>query len=295
MDEKKINGGPEKPVDISEITEAKVVAAVRKRFPTWLDLLVVIGIFFAASIVIGMIVAVANLFGAKWDQGAQQAFSYGASMLLTLGGVALWRRMRGERGRIVEYSLRGFNPLMLLWGIALVFISGIVIEPLLELFPDSLMQMLNNLIGRGGWAIFTTVVMAPVLEEFIFRGYIFGSVKRKSGTVAAIFTSAAMFGIIHIIPQQVVNAFVVGVILGYIYVRTESIFSVIIIHAVNNAVSYVLMGLSDDPTLTLREMLGNDTLYYIVYGVSAALFVISFYMVGRSLKEGDPAEENDGR
>lgn len=274
---------------VNEVKEP-LAATMRKEFPTWFDLLIFIGIFFVSNVVVSLMAGIVKFFAA--EEGVQIVHVvYGLSMLLTLCGTAVWRRIRGGRGRIVDFSRRGFNPVMLLWGVALVFVAGIVVEPLLELFPAEYMEAVEKRVGRGGMAVLTTVVLAPLLEELIFRGYILGSVRRKSGTVWAIVISSAMFGIIHLVPQQVIYGFVIGLILGYIYVRTESIFSVIILHAVNNAVSYTLMGVTESQ-VTLRELIGSDVLYWIVYAVAVVLFVLSFWMISRSLR-GKPAVEEE--
>jgi membrane protease YdiL (CAAX protease family) len=83
----------------------------------------------------------------------------------------------------------------------------------------------------------------------------------------------------------VVNAFVIGLILGFIYVRTDSLWPVIIIHALNNAMAYVIMQWSDGANITVRSLIENDTIYAVVYGMSLAVFIVSGYMVWRSIEK----------
>ena len=123
------------------------------------------------------------------------------------------------------------------------------------------------------------------MEEVLFRGILLESVRSKYSSGRAIVVSALMFGVIHIIPQQVVNAFVIGLILGYIYVRTDSLWPVIIIHALNNAMAYVVMQWSDGANITVRSLIENDTIYAVVYGVALAVFATSGYMVWRSIEK----------
>ncbi|MFQ8807127.1 MAG: lysostaphin resistance A-like protein [Alistipes indistinctus] len=77
---------------------------------------------------------------------------------------------------------------------------------------------------------------------------------------AACVIAAAVFGIVHLIPQQVINAFMVGLVLGYIYYRTGSLLPVILIHCINNAISYFSWMLGGGKILSTREQLGNETL-----------------------------------
>ena len=78
-----------------------------------------------------------------------------------------------------------------------------------------------------------------------------------------------------IIPTMVVIAIVAivaGVIFGILYVRTSSLFTTIIIHSINNAMAYTLIafGVGD---VSLYEHLGGSTIYWVVYGIAAAVFV----------------------
>lgn len=102
---------------------------------------------------------------------------------------------------------------------------------------------------------------------------------RKYGVFVGILIASAVFGIVHIIPQQVVNAFMIGIVLGYIYYRTGALLPVILIHCINNAISYFTWMLNGETLLSTREQMGNDTLYFTVYGIACVLFVIGFVSI----------------
>ena len=263
-----------------------------QRFPTWGDMLAVVGIYLmatvATSIVTAIIAAVSGGAGSlaeRMSSGPMSALSYGLSMGLTILGVLIYRKLRRGKGRVFRLSMRGFNPMLILWGFVLVLITGIVIEPVLNLFPESFLNLLNQMGSNGGWSVLMLAVLAPVMEEVLFRGILLEAVREKYSSGRAIVVSALMFGVIHIIPQQVVNAFVIGLILGFIYVRTDSLWPVIIIHALNNAMAYVIMQWSDGANLTVRSLIENDTTYAVVYGMSLAVFIVSGYMVWRSIEK----------
>lgn len=92
----------------------------------------------------------------------------------------------------------------------------------------------------------STAIIPPLTEEFAFRGIVLGSLK-KYGNAFAIITSAIIFGVIHGNFQQMPFAFLVGLVLGFVTVKTGSIWTAVIIHAFNNAFSvihdYIFMGL----------------------------------------------------
>lgn len=263
-----------------------------QRFPTWGDMLAVIGIYLLAtlgsSIVLYIIAAISggvDTLAERMASGPMKALSYALSMGITIAGVLIYRKLRRGEGKMFRLSMRGFNPMLILWGFVMVLLTGIVIEPLLNLFPDAFLEMVNQMGENGGWSVLMLVVLAPVMEEVLFRGILLESVRSKHSSGRAIVVSALMFGVVHIIPQQVINAFVIGLILGYIYVRTESLWPVIIIHALNNAIAYVIMQWSDGTNITIRSLIENDTIYAVVYGMALAAMIASGYMVWRSIEK----------
>lgn len=282
---------PTTPVE-DPMNDPRFEAPRAQRFPTWGDMLAVVGIYLlatvASSIVMAIIAAVSGGAGSlaeRMSSGPMSALSYALSMTLTIVGVLIYRKLRRGKGKMFRLSMRGFNPMLILWGFVLVLITGIVIEPVLNLFPESFLDLLNQMGANGGWSVLMLAVLAPVMEEVLFRGILLEAVREKYSSGRAIVVSALMFGVIHIIPQQVVNAFVIGLILGFIYVRTDSLWPVIIIHALNNAMAYVIMQWSDGANLTVRSLIENDTTYAVVYGMSLAVFIVSGYMVWRSIEK----------
>jgi membrane protease YdiL (CAAX protease family) len=83
-----------------------------------------------------------------------------------------------------------------------------------------------------------TVVVAPILEEVIFRGFVMATLIRRVGPVLGIIGSAAFFGILHGWPACV-PIFAVGLLFGYLYWRTGSLWVSIGCHAAFNAVNLV--------------------------------------------------------
>ncbi len=174
---------------------------------------------------------------------------------------------------------------MTLLGIVLVSATSVVIEPLLNLFPARYFDDIARAVGSGGWAIVVSVIVAPVLEELIFRGLILRWLSRRWRPFWAVLVSALAFGLVHLpnLPQ-VVNATVMGVVLGYIYVLCRSVWPVIIIHAVNNALAYLLLQVLGVGATDLQEIVANNTIYWVIYGVNAAIFVFSMTLIIKRAK-----------
>lgn len=258
-------------------------------FPSWSDLLAFLGIFLLCTLAGGLLIApLMKLSGSVSEQAAAFA-GYSVQFALTIALTLMYRRSRGGKGKLFRFSMKWFNAALILWGVVLVFLIGIVIEPLLDIFPDSYMELLNNAIGQGGWAVATAVIAAPIMEEMLFRGIVLESVRSRFGSCRAILISAAAFGLVHIIPQQMINAFLVGIVLGFIYVRTESLISVIILHAVNNALAYLQTTVFGQQELSVKELTGGGTLYWVIYGISAAVCILALIQLIRYAAKSETA------
>lgn len=98
-----------------------------------------------------------------------------------------------------------------------------------------------------------TVIIAPIFEEFIFRGAVMNLLKPYGGGMA-IFVSAFCFGIYHGNFIQFFYAFVLGIVLGYIEYATDSIFCTTFLHAMYNGISGILMILISTDAVKKRSL-----------------------------------------
>ena len=249
----------------------------RRKFPTVGDMLALLGIGLGAQIVVGTAAVLFMLLaGHGFDYKAMEpaalgklmAALYFCSMSLVLAGSGPWAR----------FSVRGLNPALLLWAFVLIFAVGVVLEPLLTLLPE-----LSLNVGRGFWTILSLVVFAPVFEELICRGVVLSSLRARYGVVTAWLVSSLFFGVLHGQPAQVIGASVIGLILGYVYLATDSMWSVMILHALNNAVAYLAMVTGHGNAL-LIELVESRTLYVLIYIAALALTAVSGYMMLRTLR-----------
>lgn len=84
--------------------------------------------------------------------------------------------------------------------------------------------------------VISTVVVPALVEEFACRGLILGAL-RKYGNGFAIISSSVIFGLMHGNFEQIPFAFLVGLILGYVTIQTETLWISVAIHAFNNFIS----------------------------------------------------------
>ena len=125
--------------------------------------------------------------------------------------------------------------------------------------------------------LFTLVVIAPVFEEFIFRGVLMDALK-PYGNGFAIFVTGLLFGLFHGNFNQLFYTAVIGIALGYIGNVTNSVFATTIIHAMFNSISGILLLLMTTPSVQEYVMSGNtdaipdgDMIIIVFFG----LFMVS--------------------
>ncbi len=130
-----------------------------------------------------------------------------------------------------------FRTVLLIFGSMYLF--NVLLEwiKLPDLMENTFMDMSDNAMG-----VMSMALLAPVVEELMFRGAIQGYLMRRCSTPwVGIAVSALVFGLIHMNPQQMVYATLLGVVFGWIYYRTRSLLPVIAGHILNNSVAVMTM------------------------------------------------------
>lgn len=123
--------------------------------------------------------------------------------------------------------------------------------------------------------IISIAVIPALVEEFAFRGIILQKL-RKYGDGFAILMSASLFGLMHGNIVQIPFAFIIGLVLGFITVKTGSIIPAVITHFCNNCVSVIVSIIEDN---NLLETNLTDTIYIsfmimiIILGIISSIFL----------------------
>ena len=205
------------------------------------------------------------------------AITYAISMVICFAMLWIYRLLRGWKGVLSLRTTGWLASFRLLCGYLLMWCVSIAIEPLAELLPGD-----QSSLGGGGWLLVSAVMLAPLFEEIIFRGYTAGILRRLYGGMAAWLASSLIFGLVHMIPSVVLSATFCGLVLGYYYLRYRSLVMVIILHAMNNITACFLRSIDLGET-TFRELLGGGTLYWSVFAFCAVVAVVSLIRMGRTV------------
>lgn len=259
-----------------------------KRFPTIGDMAMMLLLFFVTQVFFGVVMEMCGVVAPTTSAiddvdietymseqvalGKYTALVYPLSMLFSICILWLYVRIRsGRRSIRIRHSVSGFNPAVVLVGVLWLFAAQIVLEPLMTYLP----QNEGRGLGRGVWACVTAVGSAAILEELLCRGLIFEVLHKRWGVKTSILFSSLFFGLIHLDIATAIVAIVAGLIFGVLYVRTSSLYTTIIIHSVNNALAFAMIcfGVGN---LSLYEIVGGGTVYYVIYAIAAVIFVTAF-------------------
>ena len=210
------------------------------KFPSALQALLLIAALFAVELVVGSL-----LHGAQGvlDLTASQSWALGSLIAngCVFATVMQWQGLTyRELFHPAGTSMRATAITLVPWVMMLVPAMVLVITTLVDIetsaFPlsDSERALFERL---GDDDLATTLlgcVIAPVVEEMLFRGVILRGFLRRYEHRHAIWGSAALFGLAHLNIYQFVAALLLGAVSGWLYERSRSLVPCIALHATYN-------------------------------------------------------------
>lgn len=135
--------------------------------------------------------------------------------------------------------LIGIVVVAISFSLSTFWLTLFTIEPILPFLVDFLMEEVpfptNPLYLY--FEILVITVLAPIVEEFFFRGVILHRFMLKSSMWGGILISSLLFGILH---SDIIGAFFFGVIACLLYLRTGNLLLPILMHILNNTIAVIL-------------------------------------------------------
>lgn len=175
------------------------------------------------------------------DLVAQEAIWSGTiCTLLILLAVRLWKR--DHAGSFLGLRAPHWKQLLLWLG---VFIAlGLVIELLAHLSPVFRTDFMEKVISSTtnmALLVLGVGIIAPLFEEFLLRGLLFGSIRHMFDEHATVALTAGVFAVMHMQYDPAVMLLILpmGIVLGYARARSGSIWVPVLIHALNNLLTVV--------------------------------------------------------
>ena len=195
---------------------------------------------------------------------------------IVMGGILI------QKGYLSNSKLRHLTTASFLgWtflaGLSAIFISD-AIASMTDFLPNWLEGTFSNM--EGSWlGIIAIALVGPILEEMLFRGAITAELLKAYSPKKAIIYSALIFGIFHINPAQVLNAFLLGLLLAWLFFKTRSLIPCILIHILNNSLSVYFTRTYPEAD-TLADMMGT-TSYFLCLVLAVLLVVVSIWQLDK--------------
>ena len=197
--------------------------------------------------------------------------------------------IKHDRYRRVGWSVLCISAVFIF---SATYVLNVVIEQLgiPNTMEDAFIAMSRNPLG-----LFSIALLAPILEELLFRGAIEGQLLcRWQNPWWGIVVSSLIFGVIHGNPAQIPFAFLVGVMFGWLYYRTGSLLPGIVGHVLNNSIAAVNMMLYGHSTI--EEQMEDVWVMWLWVGVAFVVFVLAaVWLNGHigALNKGDRPKDEE--
>ena len=212
--------------------------------------------FLATVVVVSIAIRVAGESGDWFDEGEViglpaplalaallEAFFLGAVLLYS--GVKDWPGVR-QLGFVRAEGRAPYAIAIAAWLVG-VLVSGLwlllteaigvgLLEP-----PDAATEILDYAGGELVLPIVVVGLFGPFCEEVFFRGFAMPAFARRYGLWGGILMSAALFALFHLSIALLIPVFIFGIVLGWLYARTGSIYPSMAAHAVQNVVALLVV------------------------------------------------------
>ena len=154
--------------------------------------------------------------------------------------------------------------------------------PFLKRFYDAFAEAMMSLTGGPFWSSFLVVaIFAPFFEEWLCRGMILRGLLTKMKPAWAIIISALFFALIHMNPWQALNAFIIGLVMGYVYYKTGNLLLTMLIHFINNGLGVVLGHIPSLENVDYWIDILSPQTYGIIYVLGVAALVGCYFFFRR--------------
>lgn len=222
------------------------------------DAVEVVCLLYVALVVLGIIAGLALHYMALKQAPDTVKATIAALQYLLFTSIALsfiWKRVRAPRPRrlrviglraphlwrMVAQGIAGYGVIVVILALVAMTTGASGIVP-----GQGGEQLMSTLKDPGARVILFVLIclVAPVIEEVIFRGFVYPGLRRRLHFFPAVVSSALLFALMHNNPQSLIPIGLIGIVLAVLYERNRSLIPSIIAHALNNSLVFFLFLLS---------------------------------------------------
>ncbi len=204
---------------------------------------------------------------------------------LIIPGLFYCKLSKTSLEKIIPFKKIKFSKLMLL--VSVGFATAFIGDYITEVFVNnmSLLGISNNIdMDYTTYSplenilyILSVAIVPAIAEEFALRGIVLGKL-RQFGDSFAVIVSAILFGILHGNIVQIPFAFILGLVFGFIVVKTNSLLPTIIIHFLNNCFSVIISIMDSSMIFTIHQL---NTIYTVAMFIIVCLGIISAIILSK--------------
>jgi len=155
-------------------------------------------------------------------------------------------------------------------------------SPFMKNLYDTFVSLMEQMTGGPFWSSFlVTAIFAPIFEEWMCRGVVLRGLLTKMKPGWAIVVSALFFALIHMNPWQALNAFIIGLVMGYVYYKTGSLLLTMLIHFVNNGTAVIASQFSTGEEADFWIQMMDRSTYMVVYVLALAALAACIWAFSR--------------
>jgi uncharacterized protein len=221
-------------------------------------------------------------------------------ILLGIGSTVfiLWYGFKNTGNPLRQvFPLKRFHPMVIVF-IVTFFLGAHQLLNIVNYWVDRLIpppawfwELFNKIFENdfGFWGAFLKVaIIAPVVEELIFRGVVMHGLMRNYSKTSAVLLSGLLFALFHLNPWQFPATFVLGVLLGWLMIRTRNILLAIAGHSLNNLLVLLAITFNQEIQSSLIEKTGDAPLN-ITAVILVILSVLGLFWFTRKKKTVKPS------
>ncbi len=120
--------------------------------------------------------------------------------------------------------------------------AGFDITPFVE-YIEMLLESMSQMYDGVGMFTIAAILGAPLIEELVFRAGPLVNLTKKMPAFAAIMLTSALFALAHGSPLQMIYTFGLGVVAGYLFIKSDSIYPAIVCHFAFNGANLIALAM----------------------------------------------------
>ena len=220
--------------------------------PSW-----VVAGFVLAQVIVGLLITLVRTLGVSFEGINETILStvltaviYVISIVIVIGLPWLVKKYRTSKA---ELGLTRYPEWLDLVLAPAGFVVYILLSALFMAFAMSYMTFIDfDQVQETGFsqlgprfeyilAFVSLVVLAPVAEEILFRGYLFGKLQKNVATWIAILISSAVFAAVHLAWNVGIDVFALGIVLCLLRIVSNSLWPSILLHMLKNGIAFYFL------------------------------------------------------